>query len=99
VSKSKPAKILPVITGSVTVSFTHEDEIAGMTIGPVIVAAHDPYEAWCKAHGTAPDNKRGVLRYSLPLGFEPTGRHDLGWMTKQEAHKVAAHYGAVLEES
>jgi hypothetical protein len=98
---SSPAmqKPLPEIEGAVTVSFKHEDEIHGMAIGPVIVTAVEPYEAWLKVHGIPQVNGRGETRYSYPFGSKPEGRHDLGWATKLVAREVAAHYGVALKES
>jgi hypothetical protein len=81
---------LPEITGPVTVSFKHEDEVHGVAVGPVIVIAIEPYEAWVKEHADA----RGFL----PYGAKPEGCHDLGWNTKGVAHAVAAHYGVALKE-
>jgi hypothetical protein len=98
ISSPSMQKPLPEITGPVTVSFKHEDEIAGMAIGPVIVTAVEPYETWLKAHGIPHVNGRGETRYSYPFGSKPEGRHDLGWNTKLVAREVAAHYGVALEE-
>ena len=89
---------LPEIAGPVTVSFKHESSIHGMAIGPVVVTASAPYEAWLKVHGLPHTNGRGETRYLVPFGAKPEGRHDLGWNTKTVAQEVASHYGVALEE-
>jgi hypothetical protein len=89
---------LPVITGPVTVSFKHEDTVGGMAVGPVVVTARDPYEAWLKIHGVSHTSTRGETRYLCPYGSKPEGRHDLGWVTWHVASEIAAHYGVALEE-
>lgn len=91
-------KQLPEIKGPVSVTFKHENTIDGISIGPIMVIAIEPYEAWLKIHGTPRTNRRGELRYSLPFGSNPDGRHDLGWDTKIAAREVAAHYDVSLEE-
>lgn len=89
---------LPVVSGPVSVSFKYEDSVGGMAVGPVIVTAREPYEAWLKIHGVPHTNRGGETRYLCPFGAKPEGRHDLGWATKHVALEVAAHYGVALEE-
>lgn len=97
-SSPKTRAPLPVVTGPVTVSFKYEDSVGGMAVGPVIVTAREPYEAWLKIHGVPHTNRSGETRYLCPFGAKPEGRHDLGWATKHVALEVAAHYGVALEE-
>lgn len=89
---------LPEVEGVLTISFKHEDSYHGMAIGPVFVTVQETYDAWLKAHGAAHTNGRGETRYLVPFGAKPDGRHDLGWMTKQQALEVADHYGVTLED-
>ena len=89
---------LPVITGPVTVSFKHEDSVGGMAVGPIVVTASEPYEAWLKIHGVPHTSRGGEIRYLYPFGAKPEGRHDLGWATKHVALEVAAHYSVELKE-
>lgn len=91
-------KMCPTVEGPVTVSFKHEDSISGMAIGPVVVTAREPYEAWLKLHGAPYSNGRGPTRYLVPFGSVPDGQHTLGWVTKHVALEVAVHYGVALEE-
>lgn len=89
---------LPIVTGPVAVSFKHEDSMAGMAMGPVIVTAKEPYDAWLKIHGVPHTSRSGETRYLMPFGSKPDGRYNLGWATKYVAQEVAAHYGVALEE-
>lgn len=92
-------KMCPAVDGPVTVSFKHEDSISGMAVGPVVVTAREPYEAWLKIHGVPHTNSRsGETRYLSPFGSTPEGRHQLGWTTRHVAGEIAAHYGVALEE-
>jgi hypothetical protein len=90
---------LPEVVGERTVSFKHEGSDHGVVFGPVRVTERARYDAWLKAHGSPYTNGRGETRYLVPYGAKPDGLHDLGWMTKQQAAEVAAHYGVALEES
>lgn len=94
----KASTPLPKIAGPVTVSFKHEDQVHGVAVGPVVVVATEPYDAWVKIHGSAHVNGRGETHYFIPFGSKPDGRHDLGWLTKPAAHEIAAHYGVALKE-
>ena len=98
VSSPKVTQPLPEIAGPVTVSFKHEDEIHGMAVGPVIVTATEPYDAWVKVHGSTHVNGRGETRYLIPFGSKPEGCHNLGWLTKSVAQEIATHYGVALKE-
>lgn len=89
---------LPAITGSVTVSFKHEDEVVGEPVGPVVVIDRARYDAWLDVHGISHVNARGEIKRSPPFGSKPEGRHNLGWLTKRTAHEIARHYGVALEE-
>jgi hypothetical protein len=95
---SSPKSMRPEIMGAVTVSFKHEDEFHDMAVGPVVVTAVEPYDAWVKIHGTLRINACGETRYLIPFGSVPEGRHDLGWVTKLVAKEIAGHYGAALKE-
>lgn len=97
-AKAKAKVSLPVITGTVSVSFKHEGESRGMAFGPVVVIAVETNKAWLEEHGTPLAGKYGVI-WSYPFGATPEGQFDLGWMTKRDALKVAAHYGVVLGEA
>ncbi len=97
-SSPKTRAPLPVVAGPVAVSFKHEDSVGGMAVGPVVVTAREPYEAWLKIHGVPHTSRSGETRYLCPFGAKPEGRHDLGWATKHVALEVAAHYGVALEE-
>lgn len=90
-------KPLPVITGPVSVSFKHEDSIAGMAVGPVVVIAKEPYEAWLKKHSIPCIDARWLTRLSILFGSEPAGKYNLGWVTRPVADEIAAHYGVALE--
>ncbi len=98
-SSPQTQKPLPAIAGPVAVSFKHETSVGGMAVGPVIVIARDPYDAWLKIHGVSHTSGRGEIRYLVPFGAAPEGRYDLGWATKHVAHEIAGHYSVPLEES
>ena len=97
-SSPKVTQPLPEIAGSVTVSFKHEDDVHGVAIGPVVVIATEPYDAWVKLYGSAHVNGRGETRHLIPFGSKPAGRYDLGWVTKLVAQEIATHYGVALKE-
>lgn len=83
---------LPIPTGKqITVSFKHEGDRKGMPIGPVIVVDEVSYERWKVANG--------IKGHGIPFGSTPDGLHRLGWFTRNNALKIAAHYGVGLKES
>jgi len=92
---------LPTPTGvDITVTFKHEGDRKGMAIGPVVVTDWVAFERWATANGIEIRISAFGDRFAaLPLGATPDGLHRLGWFTKSNALRIAAHYGVGLKES